>query len=77
MPKLGNIADQSKIKFSDLVLNCNMQDQDSLPTLEGTSQLGKEWKYYNRILDKQRRAKQNEEERLQKIKDREKGGSQF
>ena len=36
MPKLGSISDQSKIKFADLVLNCNMQDQDQLPTLEGT-----------------------------------------
>jgi len=28
MPKLGNLNDYAKIKFADLVSNCNHKDQD-------------------------------------------------
>jgi uncharacterized membrane protein YgcG len=55
MPKLGSIVDQSRIKFSDLVIRCNGKNQDQLPTLQGIVTLGKEWRYYKKEIDQEKR----------------------
>ena len=55
MPKLGSIVDQSRIKFSELVNRANDKNQDQLPTLQGIVTLGKEWRYYKKEIDLEKR----------------------
>jgi hypothetical protein len=63
MPKLGSIVDQSRIKFSDLVIACNEKNQDQLPTLQGIVTLGKEWRYYKKEIDQEKRKLKKQAER--------------
>jgi hypothetical protein len=63
MPKLGSIVDQSRLKFSDLVNKANDKDQDQLPTLQGIVTLGKEWRYYKKEIDNEKRKIKKQAER--------------
>ena len=67
MPKLGMVSDQRRIKFADFVVATNTKEQDLLPNMESTLSLGKEWRYYKRSLDNQKRAKKNEKERNERL----------
>lgn len=76
MPKLSMLGDQARVKFADMVVNCNNKDQDQLPFLEGTLELGKEWRYYKKVLEKQKRDKKNAKEREQRLNEASNGGGQ-
>ena len=71
MPKLGSLADQGRIKFSALVMQCNVKNQDELPVMEGIISLGKEWKYYKKDIDSKKR---KEKEQAKREKERLEGG---
>jgi hypothetical protein len=73
MPKIG-MSDQTGIKFADMVMALNSKDKDQLPFMQGTVSLGKEWRYYKRDLDNQKRAKKRAEERAAADKLRREGG---
>lgn len=55
MPRLGTISDQGRIKFANLVIQVNAKNAGELPELGGTDKLGKEWRYYKREADNERR----------------------
>ena len=51
MPKLGSVMEQARVKFSELVNQANLENEEELPTLAGSVTLGKEWRYYKRELE--------------------------
>jgi hypothetical protein len=61
MPKLGSINDQGRIKFTDLVIARNTENEDQLPQMMDSTTLGREWRYYKKDIDKIKRQKRNEE----------------
>ena len=49
--------EEIKIKFTEVALQNNIQNVDKLVPLASVETLGKEWGYYKRNIDKQRREK--------------------
>jgi hypothetical protein len=66
MPKLGAISDQGRVKFSDLVIQVNAKNAGEVPELGGTLTLGKEWRYYKREADREKRQKKTADERAER-----------
>ena len=57
MPKLGSIYDQGRIKFTEMVIARNTENEDQLPRMMDSTTLGREWRYYKKDIDKIRRMK--------------------
>lgn len=70
--KLGtgaNCHEGTTIRFSDYAIQMNQESNEQV-VLQSIEKLGKEWGYYKRNIDKQRREQQNELKRKEEEKNR-------
>lgn len=65
----SNCHETTQIRFSDYAVQMNVESNEQV-VLQSIDKLGKEWGYYKRNIDKQRRELQNEQKRKEEEKNR-------